>query len=86
MFPDKDPFEDINTASITMIQGIIDQGITDKIFRPVDSPQVDQGIFMIYKIFIIQTYIKGKAPHIKQMLAETVTLMTQGLFLPADKS
>ena len=84
MFPDTDPFEAINSDSVAMIQKILDEGIQKGDFRNVDTPQVSQVIFLIYKVFIIQAYIRGKAPHIQTMLAETVTLMTQGLFLPAE--
>lgn len=84
MFPDNDPFEAINQDSVAMIRNILDQGIARGEFRSVDTEQTAHVIFLIYKVFIIQAYIRGKAPHIKQMLAETVTLMTQGLFLPAE--
>ncbi|WDP85554.1 MAG: TetR/AcrR family transcriptional regulator [Desulfobacter sp.] len=84
MFPDQDPFESINKKSVAMIRSILDQGIAAKVFRPVDTDQISQVIFLIYKVFIIQTYIKGQKVHIHKMLSETIGLMTHGLFLTAE--
>jgi len=84
MFPENDPFDSINQDSITMIQTILTQGVQEKQFRPVNTDQVAQVMFLIYKVFIIQTYIKGSQTHIHEMLSETIDLMTHGLFLPAD--
>lgn len=81
MFPDDDPYEAINRNSMTMIQNILEQGIREGIFRPVDTARVAEVMFLIYKIFIIQKYIKGKKNHINQMLSETIVLLTRGLFL-----
>ncbi len=84
MFPENDPFESINQDSVAMIQTILTQGIDENQFRPVNTDQVAQVLFLIYKVFIIQTYIKGRQTHIHEMLSETIGLMTHGLFLPAD--
>ncbi len=82
MFPDKDPFESINLDSIAMIRDILEQGIREKAFRTVDTHQISQVIFLIYKVFIIEAYIRGKEEEYNQMLSETLGLMTQGLFIP----
>ena len=39
---------------------------------------------MIYKIFIIRTYIRSKDDFIKQMFTDTVQLLTHGLFIDTD--
>ena len=82
MFPDNDPFERVNADSVALIENILVQGIRENKFRSVDVEKVSRVIFMIYKLFIIQIYIKGKETYVREMLSETVSLMTQGLFLP----
>jgi len=81
MFPDQDPFEEINRNSVLMIQTIIEQGIREKAFREVDVERVSEIIFLIYKMFIIRTYIKNESDFMQQVFAETVELVTHGLFV-----
>ena len=81
MFPDQDPFEEINRNSVLMIQNIIEQGIREKAFREVDVERVSEIIFLIYKMFIIRTYIKNESDFMQQVFAETVELVTHGLFV-----
>jgi AcrR family transcriptional regulator len=80
MFPEKDPFEEINLNSIQMIKNILDQGIKEKVFRKVDSGRVSEIIFLIYKVFIIRTYIKNETDFMQQLFAETVELVIHGLY------
>jgi len=81
MFPDQDPFEEINRNSVLMIQNIIEQGIREKAFREVDVERVSEIIFLIYKMFIIRTYIKNESDFMQQVFAETVELVAHGLFV-----
>jgi len=81
MFPDDDPFEAINRNSVLMIQSILKQGIQEKAFREVDVERVSEIIFLIYKMFIIRTYIKNESDFMQQVFAETVELVTHGLFV-----
>ncbi len=84
MFPEKDPFEEINRNSILLIKNILEQGIREKVFRNVDTEKVSEIIFLIYKMFIIRTYIKNKTDFMQQVFAETVKLVTHGLFIESS--
>ncbi|RJP79971.1 MAG: TetR/AcrR family transcriptional regulator [Desulfobacteraceae bacterium] len=81
MFPEKDPFEEINQNSVLMIKTILEQGIEEKAFRKVNTERVSEIIFLIYKMFIIRTYIKRETEFMQQVFAETVELVTHGLFM-----
>lgn len=83
LFPSHDPYEKINNDSIQMIRAILERGIEQKLFRPVDVDKVSIIIFSIYKMFIIRTYIQADTDknHIRELFDETIELMTQGLFL-----
>ncbi len=80
MFPDKDPFERINRRSMAMIQDVLEFGIQEKVFRSVNTERMAQVIFMIYKMFIIRWYIHGNDISMAQSFAETLDLMTHGLY------
>jgi len=81
MFPERDPFEEINRNSVLMIQHVLEQGIREKKFRNVDTKRASEIIFLIYKMLIIRTYIKSKNHFMQQVFAETVELLTYGLFI-----
>ncbi len=81
MFPEQDPFKEINRNSVLMIKTILEQGIREKKFRDVDTERVSEIIFLIYKMFIIRTYIKNNNHFMQQVFAETVELLTLGLFI-----
>ena len=84
MFPEKDPFEEINRNSILMIKNILEQGIKEKVFRKVDTGRVSEIIFLIYKVFIIRTYIKNETDFMQQLFAETVELVIHGLYIESS--
>lgn len=81
MFPETDPFEEINRNSVRMIRNILEQGIAEKQFREMNIDHASEAIFLIYKMFIIRTYIKNQNDLMRQVFAETVALFTRGLYL-----
>jgi len=81
MFPDKDPFYEINRNSVDLIKRILKQGIAENVFRPVDPDRVSEVVFMIYKMFIIRMYIKTEDQLIHKMFEDTVDLFAHGLFI-----
>ena len=83
MFPASDPYEKINNHSIQMIRVILEKGISEKIFRPVNAERISTVIFSIYKMFIIRTYIQDNADkeNIRGLFDETMDLATKGLFI-----
>jgi AcrR family transcriptional regulator len=84
MFPQDDPFADINANSVGLIRAILKTGIAEGRFRPVDIDAVSEVLFSIYKMFIIRMYVRFKDPDIQQMFAQTIDLVTQGLFAVRD--
>ena len=86
MFPQDDPFADINANSVGLIRAILKAGIAEGRFRPVDIDAVSEVLFSIYKMFIIRIYVRFKDPNIQQMFAQTIDLVTQGLFAVREAS
>lgn len=88
MFAVSDPFEDVNRNSVLMIRSILEQGIRERVFRPVNVERSADVIFSIYKMFIIRTYIQDSADkgQVRDLFEETLGLMTRGLFRPAGET
>jgi len=80
LFPTDDPYADINEQSILLIQNILKRGIEEGTFRVVDVERISQVIFLIYKLFIVRTYIQTDDESIYAMYEETLELLTRGLF------
>ncbi len=83
MFPASDPYEKINSDSVQMIRAILEKGISEKVFRPVNVEKISTVIFSIYKMFIIRTYIQEEAEKetVRELFDETIDLATKGLFI-----
>jgi len=77
MFPANDPYEKINNDSIQLIKAILDKGIKEKVFRPVNVVRISQSIFLIFKMFIIRTYIQDKADkkYVRELYDEPLQLL-----------
>ncbi|MFZ5571351.1 MAG: TetR/AcrR family transcriptional regulator [Thermodesulfobacteriota bacterium] len=84
MFPVNDPFQEINRNSVLMIRGILQQGIREGVFRPVDPEKMSDVIFMIYKMFIIRTYVKTDERQLQEAFADTFELLVNGLFVRSN--
>lgn len=76
-----DPYREINMDSIGMLKSIIQDGKNQNVFRNVDVENTALVFFSIYKMFIIQTYIKNENPNVSQVFDQTVNLLTTGLFV-----
>ena len=84
IFTENDPYEEINNASIQLIKSVLKKGIDAKEFQNVDLEETTQLLWLIYKTFIIQVYVKN---HEKSMLSSWnvfIDLITQGLFARND--
>jgi AcrR family transcriptional regulator len=80
MFPQNDPYADINANSVAMIRSILARGIAANRFRRLDLDTVSEIIFSVYKMFIIRMYIISRDQAQEEMFTQTVALITQGLF------
>ena len=84
MFAENDPYGEINKNSVGIIRDILKQGMAEGVFREIDPDRISNIVFMIYKMFIIRTYIQSKDEFIRDMFADTVELLMHGLFIDAD--
>ena len=84
MFPDNDPYGDINGESVGMVRRILSQGETEGVFRDVDLETAGDVIFSIYKMLIIRIYVHDPMGPGRRMFEQALELLTHGLLRSSD--
>ena len=79
MFPTVDPYEDINAASVGIIEEILSLGMRTGEFRELDVKTVSEVLFSMYKGFIIHAYVQGEAEFIEKNMPQTLDLILRGI-------
>lgn len=79
MFPAVDPYEDINGASISMLENILKFGVQNGEFRELDTTAVSKVLFSLYKGFIIQAYVQGEGDFLEANMPQTLDLVLRGI-------
>jgi AcrR family transcriptional regulator len=79
MFPEADPYEEINAESVSMIARVLDAGQQSGEFRKLDTAMVAEIIFSIYKGFIIRAYIECEERFMESHMTQALDLLTNGI-------
>ena len=79
MFPEADPYEEINAESVSMIGRILDAGQESGEFRKLDTDAVSELIFQIYKGFIIRAYIECEERFMETHMTQALDLLFNGI-------
>jgi hypothetical protein len=79
MFPDADPYEEINAESVAMIARILEEGQQSGEFRALDTAAVSDVLFSLYKGFIIRAYVEHEERFMESHLAQTLDLILNGI-------
>ncbi len=79
MFPESDPYEEINADSVAMIERILNEGQQSGEFRSMDTASVSDVIFSMYKGFIIRAYIEGEDRFMEEHMSQAIELLTHGI-------
>ena len=80
MFPDVDLLEEFNNRSVNYLKELIEDGINQGVFKPIDTSVTAKVFFDLYKYFIISTYVRGDGPGDLTLHSETlVDVISNGL-------
>jgi AcrR family transcriptional regulator len=77
--PKEDRFSETNQAAMTILKTILEQGVEQKHFYPMDVDQVTIYLFSVYMMFLIKTYAKGDQGPAKKLFTTAVELNLRGL-------
>jgi AcrR family transcriptional regulator len=79
MFPEADPYEEINAESVAMIARILSEGQQNGEFRKLDAAVVSDVLFSLYKGFIIRAYVEHEERFVESHLGQTLDLLLNGI-------
>ncbi len=72
-----DPFKELNANSMRQLKEILEKGIREKKFRPMDTDLIARFLFSIYKMIVIDTYILEEK---ESYIDSVIDIMTHGFF------
>jgi AcrR family transcriptional regulator len=77
--PSEDRFYEVNYGAMLILKDIIQQGIDEGVFHPVDVDHVAEFLFSIYIMFLIKTYVKTNGSSSNRMYEEGLAIIFRGL-------
>jgi AcrR family transcriptional regulator len=84
--PSEDRFPSIGQASFAMLKSIIQQGVAERKFRPIDIDNVAGFLYSIYCMFIIKTYVKSEGQSAQEMYQAGIDVVLKGLLSEKAKA
>ena len=79
LFPEADPYEEINKESFNMLKSALDKGVEAGKFEEIDTLKGTQILFSVYKALIIETYIKDEMEDIIDTVPGILQVLLNGL-------
>lgn len=79
LFPESDPYEEINKESFFMLKDALDKGVKSGVFEEIDTLKCTEVLFSIYKTLIIEIYIKDDTDEILETFPEAMQVLLNGL-------
>lgn len=77
--PSEDRFYEVNHRAMQMLKSVIQQGIDEGAFYPVDVDHVSEFLFSVYIMFLIKTYVKSDGSSSDRLYEEGLALIFRGL-------
>lgn len=81
LYPQEDPFYQINLESMEMVKAIICRGIDEAVFRPVDVDHLTAYIYSVYIMFIHKRYVKLEGKTTEGMFEAALDNLLNGLLV-----
>jgi len=79
MFPNVDPFEEVNKLSLEMLESVLYNGIKKGVFADIEVPRAAHILFAIYKALIIEGYILSEDDNFLKTYYETKNILLHGI-------
>jgi len=80
--PSEDRFYEVNNRAMQMLKDVIQQGIDEEVFYPVDVDYVTEFLFSVYIMFLIKNYVKSDGSSSDRLYEEGLALIFRGLCKP----
>jgi len=82
--PAEDRYPNIGIASYGMLKQILEQGVAEKRFKPMDLEHVAGFLYSIHCMFVVKTYVKAEGQSAQEMYRAGIEVILNGLM--ADRS
>lgn len=77
--PAEDRYPNIGIASYGMLKQILEQGILEKRFKPMDVEQVAGFLYSIHCMFVVKTYVKAEGQSAQEIYRAGIEVILSGL-------
>ena len=77
----EDRFYETNVSARNILKQILEQGIQEKVFYPMDVEHVTEYLFSVYIMFLIKNYVKSDTSSSEKIFSEGLELTIRGLLL-----
>ncbi|HHY61795.1 MAG: TetR/AcrR family transcriptional regulator [Bacillota bacterium] len=84
LFGEDDPYFEINQKSIKMLDDVLERGVAEGRFRPIDREVVTNLLFWIYKMVIIGTCVTPDAVDVRRLINGGLDVILHGVFVPGE--
>jgi AcrR family transcriptional regulator len=78
----EDRFRETNLNAMTILKSVLEQGVKQNIFYPMDVDHITEYLFSVYIMFLIKRYVKSESSSSKTMFREALELTIRGLVIP----
>ncbi|MFA6012484.1 MAG: TetR/AcrR family transcriptional regulator [Desulfobacteraceae bacterium] len=82
----EDRFRETNLNAMTILKSVLEEGVKQKIFYPMDVDHITEYLFSVYIMFLIKRYVKSESSSSKTMFREALELTIRGLVIPQPDS
>lgn len=79
LFPETDPYEDINKDSFFMLKAALDKGVESGTFSQIDTFKCTEILFSVYRNLIIETYINDGTDKVLELFPDMMQILLDGL-------
>jgi|WetSurMetagenome_2_1015567.scaffolds.fasta_scaffold338302_2 AcrR family transcriptional regulator len=77
--PADERYPSIGRVSFDLLRNLIQQGVDQQKFRPIDVDPTAGFLYSVYSMFIIKTYIRSEGPSAQEMYRAGIDLILEGL-------
>jgi AcrR family transcriptional regulator len=77
--PAEDRYPNIGIASYRMLKQVLEQGVAEKRFKPMDLDHVAGFLYSIHCMFVVKTYVKEEGQSAQEMYRTGIQVILNGL-------
>ncbi len=77
----EDRFRKTNESAMAILKAVLEEGVRQNIFYPMDVDHISEYLYSVYIMFLIKRYVKSESSSSKTMFREALELTIRGLVM-----